>query len=448
MEIIIILGLIILNGFFAMSEMAMVSAKQMRLKLMAEDGSGAAEKVMELQGNSERMLSTIQVGITMIAMLSGIIGEKALIVPISEMLISMGISNGLALTMASVIGLVGLAFLSVVFGEIIPKRIGLVMPERIAVIAAYPMIYLSKIAFPIVWMFSAASAFMLRVLKLNNIKQTAMSEEEVKEAVVQSIKEGGIKAENGELIENVLHLDKRSANAIMTTRADFYYIDINAPFEKNYETLVNSKFSKVLVMNEETEEIFGYVYLKNILSNLCTKEEFNIMDYVKSLIVLPETVTPIQILSKIKTKSEAALIINEYGENIGLVCLSDVLEALVGDVDVAEENEVQDITQIAENKYLVDGELDFKQLEKLIGASLEEDPHVNTVSGLVMKIAAEVPKTGYHFEIISTNGKVKILGMVVDMDKNFVDKVEIEIVNLVYDETKEAKEKDISENDN
>jgi putative hemolysin len=327
-----------------------------------------------------------------------------------------------------------LAFLSVVFGEIIPKRIGLVMPERIAVIVAYPMIFLSKVAFPIVWMFSNVSSFMLKILKLNNIKQTAMSEEEVKEVVVQSIKEGGIAAENGELIENVLHLDKRSANAIMTTRADFYYIDINAPFEKNYETLVNSKFSKVLVMNEETEEIFGYVYLKNILPALCAKDEFNIMDYVKQLIVLPETVTPIQILSKIKTKSEAALIINEYGENIGLVCLSDVLEALVGDVDVAEEDKVQDITQIGENKYLIDGELDFKQLEKLIGASLEEDPHVNTVSGLVMKVAAEVPKTGYKFEIYSINNKKKINGMVVDMDKNFVDKIEIEITDVSNDE--------------
>lgn len=440
MEIMIILGLIILNGFFAMSEMAMVSAKQMRLKLMAEEGSGAAEKVIELQGNSDRMLSTIQVGITMIALLSGIMGEKALITPITEIFVSMGVSAGLANTLASIIGLVGLAFLSVVFGEIIPKRIGLVMPEKIAVIAAYPMIFLSKIAFPVVWMFSAASSFMLKLLKLNNIKQAAMSEEEVKEAVVQSIKEGGITAENGELIENVLHLDKRSANAIMTTRADFYYIDVNASFEKTYETLVNSKFSKVLVMNEETEEIFGYVYLKNILSALCKKEEFNVMDYIKSLIVLPETVTPIQILSKIKTKSEAALIINEYGENIGLVCLSDVLEALVGDVDVAEENDVQEITKIDENKYLVDGELDFKQLEKLVGAALEEDPHVHTVSGVVMKIAAEVPKTGYKFEIISLNNKKKIIGMVVDMDKNFVDKVEIEITDISLDEVKENVE--------
>ena len=114
--------------------------------------------------------------------------------------------------------------------------------------------------------------------------------------------------------------------------------------------------------------------------------------------------------------------------------MSDVLEALVGDVDVAEEDKVQDITQIGENKYLIDGELDFKQLEKLIGASLEEDPHVNTVSGLVMKVAAEVPKTGYKFEIYSINNKKKINGMVVDMDKNFVDKIEIEITDVSNDE--------------
>lgn len=442
MEIMIILGLIILNGFFAMSEMAMVSAKQTRLKTIADDGSKAAEKVMELQGNSDRMLSTIQVGITMIAMMSGIMGEKALITPIAVVLTGLGLSDGLANTVASVIGLVGLAFLSVVFGEIIPKRIGLVMPERIAIIAAYPMILLSKIAFPVVWVFSTASSGMLKLLKLNNIKQSGMSEEDVKEVVVQGIKEGSIGAENGELIENVLHLDKRNANAIMTTRADFYYIDVNAPFEEIYEKLITSKFSKVLVMNEETQEIFGYVYLKNIVSLLCNKEEFNVMDYVKNLIVLPETVTPIQILSKIKTKSEAALIINEYGENIGLVCLSDVLEALVGDVEIAEPDEDEDVTQIEENKYLLDGELDIKRLEKLVGYPIEEDPHVNTVSGLVLKIAAEVPKAGFVFEFYSLNGKKKIQGMVVDMDKNFVDKIQIEIFDLSLDEENESSNSD------
>lgn len=430
MDIIIILGLIIFNGFFAMSEMAMVSAKQMRLQMMSDEGSTAAGKVLEIQKNSDRMFSTIQVGITMIAMLSGIIGEKALITPIADFLTSFGVSEGLSLTIGSIIGLVALAFLSVVFGEIIPKRIGLVMPEKIAIIAAYPMSMLSKIAFPVIWLFSTASSGMLKLLKLNNIKQSTMSEEEVKEVVVQGVKEGSIGVENGELIENVLHLDKRSANAIMTTRADFFYIDINDNFEEKYQRLVSSKFSKVLVMNEETQEIFGYVYLKNILPLLCANEEFEIMDYVKPLIVLPETVTPIQILSKMKTKSEAALIINEYGENIGLVCLSDVLEALVGDVDIPEEDEEEEITMLEDGKYLVDGNVDFKRLEKLIGASLEEDAHVNTVSGLVMKVAAEVPKVGFKFEILSLNGKRKILGLVVDMDKHFVDKVQFEFLDV------------------
>jgi putative hemolysin len=435
MDILLVLFLILLNGIFAMSEMALVSAKKIRLQQMADKGSIGALKAIQMQENPSVFFSSVQVGITTISILSGIVGEKSLVAPTESILLSFGLEKGTSATLASVLVIAFLTFLSVVFGEIIPKRIALVLSEKVAATLAIPMSWISKVAAPVVWLFTQTSQFILKIFKLNDIEQAPVSNEEIKELMEQGSEAGVFHESEKALVANVLHMDEKSAASIMTHRGEWKYIDLADDFQTNRTKLIENKISRVLVVNGDINNIVGFVSITDILALVCSGQEFDIKQYVENPLYLPQTVTASQVLEQLKAlHKEIAIIINEYGENIGLVTLNDIMTSIVGDIELPDEGEEQDIVKREDGTYLVDGLISIDKLLSELGLEkFNQYSEINTLSGFIMAYAAKVPHTGYSVEI-ETN-KYTLLLEVIDMDKNCVDKVLVKKTNKVLEET-------------
>lgn len=423
MEIFLVFVLILLNGLFAMSEMALVSAKKIRLQQLVEKGSIGAARAIKLQEKPSVFFSAIQVGITSISILSGIVGEKALVVPVMNTLLGFGIDAELSKTLANVMVIIFLTFMSVVFGEIIPKSIGLAVSDRIAASIAIPTYWFAKVTSPFVWIFTITSQLILKIFKLNSFEPTPVTNEEIKELMGQGTEAGVFHESEKQLVANVLHMDEKSAASIMTHRGEWKYIDLHDDFKTNREKLIENRISRILVVDGDINNVIGFVHITDILALVCSDQEFDIKQYVEPPLYLPQTVTASQVLEQLKAaRKEIAIVINEYGENIGLITAKDIMSAIVGDIEISEEEEDQEIVKREDGSYLVDGLI---SLDKMI-AELELDKfnhysEINTLSGFVMAHAAKIPHVGYSLEI-ETN-RYNLFFEVMDMDKNCVDKV-------------------------
>lgn len=425
MDILLVLGLIALNGVFALSEMSLVSSKKVRLQQLVDKGSIGAARALALQDNPGYFLSTIQVGITTIGILSGIVGEKSLVEPVSLFYQDLGIAAGVAATSASVTVIIFLTFMSVVFGEIIPKRLGLMLPEKVASILAIPMSWLSKITFPIVWLFNKTTNICLKLLRMDNYTQLPASNEEIKDMMIQGTESGVFHPEEHRLVSNILHMDERKVNSIMTHRADLFYIDIDDSYEENIEKIVNGSFSRILVIKEDLNNIIGILHITDILTLIQKNKPFKFEDHVNTPLYLPETIMASQVLESFKKeKTEAAIIVDEYGENIGIVTLVDVMEAIVGDIAVDNGEEDSEITQRDDGTYLVDGLISLDKIANLLEIDEDDLPvseGMNTLAGLIMEQAEKIPPVGFKIELKIKNLLITL--EIMDMDKNCIDKV-------------------------
>jgi putative hemolysin len=423
MEIFIVFLLILLNGLFAMSEMALVSAKKIRLQQLVEKGSIGAAKAIELQENPNVFFSAVQVGITSISILSGIFGEKALTVPVLNFLMNLGLDAELAKTLANVMVIVFLTYLSVVFGEIIPKSIGLAVSEKIASHIAIPTYWVAKVSTPIVWIFTTTSQLILKVFKLNSFEPAPITNEEIKELMGQGTEAGVFHESEKELVANVLHMDEKSAASIMTHRGEWKYIDLHDDFNTNREKLIQNKISRILVVDGDINNVIGFVHITDILALVCSGEEFDIKQHVEIPLYLPQTVTASQVLEQLKiARKKIAIIINEYGENIGLITTQDIMSAIVGDIEIPEEEKDQDIVKREDGSYLIDGMISLDKMISVLDLDkFNQFSEINTLGGFIMAYAAKVPHVGDSIEV-ETN-KYTLFFEVIDMDKNCVDKV-------------------------
>lgn len=429
MEFIAVFLLILLNGLFAMTEMALVSSKKARLQQLVDKGSIGAIKAMALQDNPGHFLSAIQVGITTISIVSGIVGEKSLVEPTINFLINIGINEHLAHTSASVLVIVCLTFLSVIFGEIIPKRLGLVLPEKIAAIFAIPMNFITKIAFPIVWFLTYVSESLMNFFGMNKIEQTPVSNEEIKELMEVGSSAGVFHEAEQEIVANVLNMDEKKAVSIMTHRTDLFYVDLEDGFESNIEKIIYGEHSKILVVEGSVNHVVGIINVVDILSLIHKNEEFNMKDKMKKPLYLPESVTTTQVLEQFKlNKSEMAIIVNEYGENIGLITLVDIMESIVGDVGANDNEEDPEIIERADGSFLVDGLITLDKLGSYFKIEeIKTNESVHTLAGLIFEHSGFIPKAGYKAEMQFKNCDLFI--EIMDMDNNCIDKVLIKKVD-------------------
>lgn len=429
MEFLAVFMLILLNGLFAMTEMALVSSKKARLQQLIDKGSIGAIKALALQDNPAHFLSAIQVGITTISILSGIIGEKALVEPTMNFLMNFGLEESVAKSTASVVVILCLTFMSVIFGEIIPKRLGLVLPERIAAIFSIPMNFLTKISFPIIWLLTYVSEGLMNFVGVNRIEQTKVSNAEIKEMMEAGSSAGVFHEAEQEIVANVLHMDEKKAVSIMTHRTDLFYIDLNDGFEANIEKIIYGEHSKILVVEGSVNNVMGIIQVVDILSLIHKDEEFNLQEKMKKPLYLPESVTTTQVLEQFKlNKSEMAVIVNEYGENIGLVTLVDIMESIVGDVGAYTDEEDQEIVEREDGSHLIDGLISLDKFGSYFKIDeIKTNESVHTLAGLIFEHSGFIPKAGYKAQIQYKDCELFI--EIMDMDNNCIDKVLVKKVD-------------------
>ena len=420
MDIALLLFLILLNGFFSMSEMAVVSSRKARLQRLTDDGSPGAQSALSLHSEPSNFLSAIQVGITSVGILSGAIGETVLADPLAARLAEFApiapYARGIALTLV----VVGLTYFSVVIGELVPKRLALRAPEGIASLIARPMIWFAESVRPLVWLFTASSGLLLRLAGARHKEEPPVTDEEINVLMEQGAEAGVFHESEQAIVSNVLRLDEQRIGAIMTHRKDIYLIDLDEPEEETRRRIADCPYTRIVVCRDGLDHIVGLLRTADLLKAALSGAPLNVDAYLRPPLYVPEGVSTTRLLENFrKARAQCALIVDEYGELQGLVTLTDVLTSIVGDLPSSDVAEEQDVVAREDGSWLMDGSVPVERLKSVL--EIEEDlpaeEDFNTLGGFVMHMLGRIPVVTDHFE---WNG---LRFEVMDMDKKRVDKM-------------------------
>ena len=423
MEIVIILGLILLNGVLAMSEIAMVSARKARLETEAKKGNKSARQALKLANEPDRFLSTIQIGITLIGILTGLYSGAAIADDIRVWIEKIDILRPHVMWISKTLIVIIVTYLTLIFGELVPKRIGMINPERMAKLVAGPMHLLSLIASPFVWLLAKSTSATLRLIGLNKSDENRVTEEEIKAIIQEGTQEGEIQEVEQDIVERVFNLGDRNIGSIMTHRSDLVWLNINDTNEEIRKTVHERLYNIYPVADDELDNIVGVVDLKDLFGKV-DSPDFNLRQLVRPAQYFPHNQSVYNALEHMKQGLEKyGLVTDEFGSIEGIVTLNDVLTALIG--EVAEEGEEPDIIRRDDGSYLVDGQCSFYEfLEYFDMEDLYTDHYYNTLSGLILKILERIPRTGeklqwnnFHFEIVDMDG-ARIDKVLVTQDTN------------------------------
>ncbi len=422
MEIGLILLLIAINGVFAMSEIAVVSSRKARLQKMADSGQPGAESALALHDDPSRFLSTIQVGITSVGILSGAMGESAFADPLAAWLDQFPLLAPYAKAIALGLTVLLITYLSVVVGELVPKRLALFWPEGIASIVSRPMTLLARIASPLVWLFSASSSALLRLLGAKRNNEPPITDDEIKVLMEQGAEAGVFHESEQEIVSNVLRLDELRVGAIMTPRKQVYAIDLETSESEIREAIADSPYARIVVYRGELEHIAGVLARGELLKAALAGKEPQLDAAIKPPLYVPDTVTSTHLLEHFrKARTEFAIIVDEFGEMQGIVTLNDVLTAIVGDLPSDESALDPEVVAREDGSWLIDGGAAIERLKSLL--ELDEDlpgeaEHAfHTVGGFIMHQLERIPRVTDHVEFQHWRLEV------VDMDHTRVDKV-------------------------
>lgn len=425
MEIIILLGLIILNGFFAMCEIALISAKKTRLAERAGRGDKNAMQALKLIEHPDSFLSAVQVGITLIGIIAGAYGSQAFVTQLESYFAQFPLLAPYAHPLAFGIVISLITYFSIVLGELLPKKIGLMYSDAIATAMAPILTLFAKITHPIVWFFSMSTKLLSKIFFLKESDIDKVSEEELKMMVKMANEGGAIDNKESELIHNIMRFSDRKAYAIMTPRNEVVWLDVNETKEEIHADIIESGLTKFPVCDDSLDNVLGILNLKDYLMNR-NKPGFDIRDVLFPPIRIPESLTSLKILENFrKEKRYFAIVINEYGSVEGIITLHDLTENIFGDLpDVEEEEEIM-IYQRDDGSYLVDGSCQIDELrEKIIlDEFFEEDIDYTTIAGFAMDKLGKVPEVGDHF----TDGEYRF--EIIDLDRSKIDKILVTKVN-------------------
>ena len=421
-DILIILGLIVLNGVFAMSEIAVVSSKRIRLQNLAENGSRGAQAALELADHPSRFLSTIQVGITLIGIFNGAFGEASLVAKLTPQLAELPVIGPYAREFALGFVVVAITFSSLILGELLPKRIAMQYPEMVASMIAAPMQWLSRMMGPFVKILTVTTEFLLRLLGLHSPKDETVTEEEIAGLLREGTDAGVFEKTEHEIVSRALRLDDLRVAALMTPRMDVHFIDIEDPLDVNLRKIASSSYNRFPVCKGDLSHIVGVVHAGSLFEQSIRGEPIDIAAVVQPPLFVPETVSAMQLLETLKkNRAELALVIDEYGEIEGIVTLSDVLGALVGDVSIIDQNHEVDGVQREDGTWLIDAGISFDRFRELLETDVrfpeEFAGTYHTLAGFVMTWLGHIPKISEHFEWESYRFEV------VDMDRNRIDRL-------------------------
>lgn len=417
MEIIIIIILILVNGFLSMSEMAVVSARKSKLETDAKKGSKSAKAALELADNPDNFFSTLQIGITLIGILTGLFSGEAFAADLSVYVAKISFLSPYAYMISKALIVILVTYLTLVIGELVPKRLGMAKAESIAKFIAKPMMFLSKLAYPLVWILAKSSALISNILGLNKTKDSPVTEEEIKAMMKESLNDGELDEAEHDIVERVFDLGDRKISSIMTHRSELVTLDINDTKETLIRKIEGNLYNTYPVVSGKLDNIVGFVNLKALFVAV-QKDDFSLKNIVAKAFYLPENMNLNKALEFFKKERiKSALITDEFGCVIGIVSLKDIMEAIVG--EMLEEDELADIIEREDGTFIIDGRYSFYDFLAYFDKEylFDDDINFNTISGLIIDILEEIPQEGqkvrwhdFTFEIM-------------DMDAARIDKV-------------------------
>ena len=418
LEIVVVLFLILVNAFFALSEMSVVTSRKPKLKQLAGESRGA-RAALDLAEHPERFLSTVQVGITLISILTGLFGGAAIGVRLAEWLQPLGwdreVTEGVGLAVSVAI----ITFFSIIFGELVPKRAALLAPERIAGVVAVPMQIIARITTPFVWLLTVSTRTLLRLLRLHRSDASRVSEEEIRLLVAEGHEQGLIDDDERNMMNRVMRLGDRTAASLMTPRTRIAWLDAAADRDENLETMRQTPFSRYPVYRGSDSEVIGVLESKS-LANLIgsgERERDALFRTLREPLFVSESTRALSLLEIFRDESaHLALVVDEYGDIQGLVTLNDLLGAVLGRLQ-QDESDADDEAQVVrrqDGSYLIDGRLSTEDLRELLSLGAlpdEEDHDYNTVAGMMIARFGRIPHSGesfdwegWRFEVVDLDG--------------------------------------------
>lgn len=415
MEIVFLLALIVLNGVFAMSEIALVTARRARLARLAEEGDGSAAVAIKLGEDPTRFLSTIQIGITSIGILNGIVGEAALAGPLADWLQTLGAEQRISEIGSTVLVVVVITYVSIVVGELVPKRIAQINPEGIALLVARPMKLLATASRPFVHLLAGSTALLLRLIGQRETAGPSVTEEEIHALLNEGSEAGVIEKSEHEMVRNVFRLDDRQIGSLMVPRSDIVSMDLTRPLEENLTFIAESAHSSFPVCQGGLDEILGIVSAKRIFTQMLRGESVDLVKDLMAPVYVPESLTGMELLDQFRSSgTHLVFVIDEYGEVQGMVTLHDVIESVTGEF-LPHDTEDAWAVQREDGSWLLDGLIPIVEFKDRLGIKAvpeEEKGRYHTLSGMVMWLLGRLPGTGdiatweqWRFEVVDLDGK-------------------------------------------
>ena len=413
-DVVIILALVILNGVLSMSELAIVSAREARLKAMAKSGSGGAKCALELAGDPGRFISTVQTGITLIAIFAGAFSGASLGKPAAERIQLLGVSPETAETLGFGLVIVLTTYVSLVIGEIVPKQIALRSPEPIAAIMSRPMRWLSKITAPAVWLLDRTSALVFKIIGLNRESENTVTAEELHLVVAEAKTAGVLEEDERAIISGVVRLADRPVREVMTPRMEVDWIDISASREELISALKEIPHSRIPVADGSVDNISGVIRTRDLLEAVLDGRELNLRELARSAPVIPDLMDAMDALGVLRSADvPLALVHDEYGHFDGIVTPGSILAALAGTFrHDFEEGDEPDLVEREDGSWLVSGAASADVLADRLGLNMPHDRDYSTVAGFALSVLKHLPETGetfghdgWKFEVVDMDGR-------------------------------------------
>ena len=416
MELALLIFLTLLNGLFAMSEMALASSRKARLQVMAETGDAGAITAIELHDNPTQFLSTVQIGITSTGVLNGIVGDAAFSEPLSHWLQAhLALSDRVALLSATGIVVMVITFVTIIFGELVPKRVGQMYPETVARLVSQPMKLLSGLTRPFVRLLSATTVAILKLLGVRDNGNRSVTEEEIAAQLEEGLDAGVIEAHEHQMVRNVFRLDERQIGSMMIPRSDIAWLNIDAPMADNIATIAEHGYSRYPVCRGGLDDVVGVVTAQQLLHQFTQKQDNDLSRGLLPAVFVPETLSGMELLEHFRASdTQMVFVVDEYGEVQGVITLRDVLEAITGEFTPPEAEDAWAV-QREDGSWLIDGLIPAPELKDRLDIKDlpdEDRGRYNTLAGLVMLLLGRLPRTtdmvewgGWRFEVVDMDGK-------------------------------------------
>jgi len=416
MDVALLVFLILLNGVFAMSEMALTASRKARLQVMVEAGDNGAQAAMDLHDNPTKFLSVVQIGITSIGVLNGIVGDAAFSGPFAKWLhLTFTIGDKAAQISATAMVVVTITFLTIIFGELVPKRLGQLYPETVARLVARPMEWLSLIARPFVRLLQASTEGTLRLLGVPADSNRTVTEEEIAASLEEGLDAGVIEEQEHQMVRNVFRLDDRQVGSMMIPRIEIVWLDVDATPDQVLQVLSDEEHSRYPVCRGSLDDVLGVVTAQSLLQQLMQGRPLSLTDKLQPPVFVPETLSGMELLDHFRASgAQLVFVVDEYGEVQGVITVRDVLEAITGEFATPASEDSWAVKR-DDGSWLFDGlipvpelkdRLDLKELPE------EDRGRYNTLAGMIMLLLGRLPNTtdsveweGWRFEVVDLDGK-------------------------------------------